>query len=384
MKISFKIICCLTILLIVLQACLDNSKKIVIEQPPYISKQDVKIDTDSSFYDSIVKKISIPRFIVLNEDNETMYSDIDKVLCYSDKYYILDKTGCRVVVSFLSDGKPFRKYGDVGQGPGEYTCPWDIDVDSEHLYILDSNEKKIIQYSVDGNFIKEWKLPFYADAFKKLDNGNFLFNILPNGDTGAQICISDSSISNFKYYLRYDKDYLGGLLTNNIFRKGLMPKSSIYFRASLDTMYLINSNGIPNKTISFDFQDKGLSKRAKNDFIAERKDGKNRINYAFRFGDTPIPIAENLWLGVIYNDKEQYTIIFDSETNRCGGRKFGTHSSIYDINEPVGCDGNGNIIGILDIDIANECYDFSNLDENLKKSLKDGNRIITLHKLNLK
>ena len=46
------------------------------------------------------------------------------------------------VVSFTTTGKAYAKYGKIGQGPGEYIKPWDIDVDSAFVYVLDSNRKK--------------------------------------------------------------------------------------------------------------------------------------------------------------------------------------------------------------------------------------------------
>ena len=51
-----------------------------------------------------------------------MFSYIDKIIEYNNKYYILDKSSLRTVVSFKKDGTPDTKYGRIGQGPGEYMC----------------------------------------------------------------------------------------------------------------------------------------------------------------------------------------------------------------------------------------------------------------------
>ena len=110
-----------------------------------------------------------------------MFSCADKIIEYNNKYYILDQSALRTVVSFKKDGTSDIKYGRVGQGPGEYVFPWDMHVDETGVYVLDTNSKKIIHYTESGTFLSEQKIPFFADAFKRLKNGNFIFNTTPAG-----------------------------------------------------------------------------------------------------------------------------------------------------------------------------------------------------------
>ena len=58
-----------------------------------------------------VYKITIPldeaySFVVLNEGNNIMFSCADKIIEYNNKYYILDQSALRTVVSFKKDGTP--------------------------------------------------------------------------------------------------------------------------------------------------------------------------------------------------------------------------------------------------------------------------------------
>ena len=70
-----------------------------------------------------------------------MYADLDKLIVRNGKYFVLDSFGARTVVSFTKNGDPLGKYGNVGQGPGEYVLPMDMDVDSSGVYILDARAK---------------------------------------------------------------------------------------------------------------------------------------------------------------------------------------------------------------------------------------------------
>lgn len=70
-----------------------------------------------------------------------MFSCADKIIEYNNKYYILDQSALRTVVSFKKDGTSDIKYGRVGQS-GRICFPWDMHVDETGVYVLDTNSKK--------------------------------------------------------------------------------------------------------------------------------------------------------------------------------------------------------------------------------------------------
>lgn len=65
-----------------------------------------------------------------------MFSYANKIIEYNKKYYILDKSSLRTVVSFKKDGSPITRYGRIGQGSGEYVFPWDMEHSSELFHEL--------------------------------------------------------------------------------------------------------------------------------------------------------------------------------------------------------------------------------------------------------
>ena len=353
----------LSLLSFVLYGCSEKGSKVNTEivETKFLHV-DVSVSTD--FYD-ISKNEKCPEFVILEEDEKTMFVDIDRVIESKGLYFLLDRYSARTAVSFTCDGKPFAKYGSIGQGPGEYTFPWDIDVWNDTVYILDSNSKKINKYSRTGEYISEIKLPFQADAFKVLKNGNIIYNLMSTGDQSPSLCLSDSSFCEFRYMLPYPKGYKSGLHTPDVFR--VSNGKLTYYKSPSDTLYIINEDGIPDKGIIFDFKSKGLPEEIKLDFSK-----KNNTTSHLWFVNNPIYMNESLWLGLVEDGCQQYTILFSETENNCGGKVFNNKSSVYDYIEPIGSDSNGNIICVLNYDIAIQCIDYDILPDEIKRKLEDG------------
>lgn len=206
--------CAIPLLLV---GCSDKSKSSATsENGEIISRVEIKLNPE--YYNQVCDNTDKIDYIILNEDKDNMFVDLDKLLIAEGNYYILDRYSSRNVLSFSSKGEPLHKFGNVGNGPGEYMFPQDMDIDSTGVYVLDTNTRKVIRYSHDGTYSSEHKVPFNADAFKRLSNGNFLFNLTPDGVNTSALAITDSLMQPIKYFSAYAKEYLGGVLTNNVLR----------------------------------------------------------------------------------------------------------------------------------------------------------------------
>lgn len=357
----------------VLSCSKDNKKP----QDTDVSQSVINIGMRMDSYDSLCPKFHIS-FIMLKENDETMFIDIDKVRFFNGNYYILDRSSARKLVSFTSDGSPVGSYGRQGDGPGEYVFPWDMDVDSTGVYVLDSNSRKVIRYSHDGTFINESKLSFLADAFKHLQNGNFIFNITPDGKASPSLCITDSSGHILTFFCYYEDGYFGGSTTNNVFRE--TSDGIFYYRSPSDTLIKMDENGNVISRLFFDFMGKGISQIAKKDFLAFRRNEKNK-SY-LRLVDTPFFLSGSLLIGLVEDEKSLYTIICDPVNNMCGSRKFTSNSSVYDIIEPLTSVGDSAVVSLMNEELAYRCRDYATLPDSIKDSLKSGARILVLNTLN--
>ena len=331
----------------------------------------VEIDLSPEYYDYVTGNKTTD-IVVLKEDENTMFVEPDRILDANGKYYLLDSYSGSTVVAFTHDGKPYAHYGRVGQGPGEYNIPRDIDVTEDNIYIL--GDKKIIKYSDDGEYIDEITFPFFAEAFKMLSDGRILLNLGSNGEISPSLVITDSSAKEFTTLISYPDGYVGGWSTNDVFRKA-GDEISFYLSPD-DNMWLFDSNGNFTQAITFDFKQRSFPSEIKLDFLK-----RDRTSHEFLwFDNSPIRMNNGAWIGLVEDGGTQYTVIFSDADRRCGVRPFDKNSSVYDIIEPMCADLDDNIISYLDSEIAARCRDYDSLDPKVRAALEDGDRALVIHK----
>lgn len=366
----------LSFLVGMLSACSYYEKKAESIVSPNCEISTVKISIDEAYYDSVASRISDTTFLILDEDDKTMFSCIDKIMAYRDKFYVLDKNESRTVVSFEKDGSPGHRYGRVGQGPGEYVFPWDMDVDETGVYVLDTNSKKVIHYSEEGTFLGERSLPFFADALKRLKNGNFIFNITPDGKQLPALVVTDSLMNPVGRSNSYPEGYVGGCSTGYIFRNN--GSEVAFYRSPSDTLIMLDESGKTDAFVVFDFLGKAIPEEAKTNYLAFRGSGVTK-DY-LRLVNNPIAVSDSIWVGLVEDGEDQYTILFNPLKDQCGGRKFTDASSVYDMIEPIFSDGKGTLFNLISWELKDRCQDYESLPDTVKNALDNGNRVLLIHK----
>jgi hypothetical protein len=93
----------------------SNSKVITIDVEN-VSSEIIKVD---DILDSV-------KFTALETADDCLIDNIDKIIYHDNKYYVLDCRKTRSLLCFDTDGRFVRKFGSVGQGPGEYVEPTDF------------------------------------------------------------------------------------------------------------------------------------------------------------------------------------------------------------------------------------------------------------------
>lgn len=375
-KITIKFIEVLSLLL-VSQACKKhtsaNEDVGMFEEKAIV----LNISTQRNYYDSLVNNSSIPEYIILQENEETMFAEVGKILCHNNNFFILDRVGSYTAVSFSHDGKPIAVYGRRGNGPGEYVFPWDMDVDDDYVYILDENHKKLILYSHSGKFIKEKKIPFMANGFSLLGKNKYIFSIEPSKKNKNQICITDTTISNLKYCLKRPKKFIGGWVTPNVFRK--IDGGVTYYQAPTDYIYKFNEKGNLTFAWKLNFQGKGVPELAKQDFVEAFS--RNIIKDKLFIMDNPIVMKDGKLISQIDANKGIYTMVINPDTKSCGAKRLDTMMSVSDIIDPKTCDETGRIVCVLDQMFLDNCSDSDQLPDSVVSALKCGNRVLMLKKI---
>ena len=135
-------------------AFIHNPDSVIISVQP--EKDPVEL---SSLIDSV-------RYVILELTDESIVGNIDKLVIFEDRIYILDKLTSSVFI-FDMDGKYLSKISKIGNGPGEYSRLhfFDIEPESRQIVLTDLTTYWNMRYDLDGNFISRKLMPLNTEGF---------------------------------------------------------------------------------------------------------------------------------------------------------------------------------------------------------------------------
>lgn len=104
----------------------------------------------SSIHDlDVLDKLEIVRL----DSDEALFGDIDRMIRYKDRIYLMDKNKTRSVYIYTLSGKYVNKISAYGQGPEEYLQLTDmyINPSDASLNVVTRIDQKIMKYDLAGN-----------------------------------------------------------------------------------------------------------------------------------------------------------------------------------------------------------------------------------------
>ena len=215
----FKIIPAITLLLILASCSNKNGEKIsdkanLLE----INQQDLFKQYKLS---DIVEEVEL---VPLETNDTTLIGQYTKVIVDSLNIYLSDNV-TKTLFIFGRTGKIKAKINALGRGPFEYSEIRDFCILNNGLIaILDTERKKVVYYSSEGQPVSELKLPFYADALEQQGGNILVFNGSSRDD---RIILWDiEQEKRIASYISYDVKYSGRIrkplikYKNNVFWKG--------------------------------------------------------------------------------------------------------------------------------------------------------------------
>ena len=110
-------------------------------------------DRENIVYSAVFGKL---KTVVLGANDSVLIGEISKMQVGRDGIFVLDRNQTKGVYLFSSDGAFVRRFGSVGNGPGEYIAPFDFSLDqkNDELFILDGSKQRINKYDIGtGKFI---------------------------------------------------------------------------------------------------------------------------------------------------------------------------------------------------------------------------------------
>jgi hypothetical protein len=183
-------------------------------------------------------------YVKLERNSECLLGSVNDLVA-SEKYFFV---GSEEVFQFLRNGRFVRKIGKKGRGPGEYTGVLDMAIDesSQRIYILTSEDRKILIFDFKGTFLNSIQLrDRFIQTFDLLDKDNIVLQsgINPYSLVSTEI-INEKGESvvqlNSRVYKTIDPNIDGKLFNVTYeYKKELFVKES-----RNDTVYKITNNGL--------------------------------------------------------------------------------------------------------------------------------------------
>ncbi len=203
-------------------------------------------------------------YVVLETTPQTHISRIFRVVRVPGHFLVWDAGAMEYVKLFIfrEDGSFRSLIHAAGKGPGEYVGIDDFTYNkqSKTILILNRNQQKVLEFDLDGVFIKETKLLFRATKISYLNSGHYAFAeylryIKPdeNGDRNILMLTNDQ----FEVVKKFPSsiDYQGGEKSPWIVSPDLYTLNGElrYRQPNVDSLYTLDQelNLVPLFTFDF-------------------------------------------------------------------------------------------------------------------------------------
>jgi hypothetical protein len=323
----------------------------------------------STLFDSV-------SFVSLKEDKD-FFSRIDKLIIHGEYIYIMDVWTVNSLLVFDNTGAFVRKIGRIGNGSGEYIRLYDFDVDSQFIYMYDRTKMNILKYDLQGNLIKESKMPFRPSGFKVLKNQKYLFALIKE-DNKYQVVRTDSTFNIEESFLPFDNDdFADDKRTDNIFQKS--GEIISYNKYISDTVYLFSAEGELTNKVLFDFGEKAVPQRLRKGSFQKFYSEGDYVYYL----DTPIKI-NRFWIAFTEGTGYQKsTFLYDTDAKEYYFYKWNLKPGqldFSDISRPVFTNSKY-IVGYMDYTVYESLKNKPVLNNSDIAILEDGGHLLCFYHL---
>ena len=380
-------------LLFIIFLCISCSHKGEVMPGPDLNRiiVDELPQNTFSFFDVIEEY----QFIKLETVENALIGRIHKVILVNERIYILDLMSAKGIYSFDIEGRFISKIGNYGRGPGEWIAPQDIafHTDNQTLIVYCSNTRKLIFYSIDGDFIEEIHLGLTFKSMEYINQDTIIafshgvYNHLQDyGELPFDLIAFDTKIQiKHTQFLNHTEAGIGKtvMTMNNYFTKS---DSGIFLNWFFnDTIYFIENHCLYAKPFLYlDFGKKRFTKHELSNLsgleIMERiSEDRNRAIIR------PVHVSDDLILiefaaGIAKeNPDDNYRILFNLKTGEKLKFKDLVYCNSFKWKTPIGVSNDFFVNTIYPYEITCIENDIEGISLNYD-DLEDGNLIILLYR----
>lgn len=221
--------------------------------------------------------VSVVDSIVLDLSKEFRLWSVDRVIEKNGVIYALDWSRKKLVSYSLLTKSPYHVIGRMGRSNKEYLQITGFDVDvNNHIWILDSQSDRVLEYSETGEYLSQRHLKFDAIDIKCLDNGDFMFVLLPFNShqyKNSRVIRCDSKCNLIRNVLLYDMPFDKNALLST-YAVNSVTDSSFYICNNYidDSVTLFGSSGEITLTCTVSFGKYDVPMNARQDLSSHHSD----------------------------------------------------------------------------------------------------------------
>jgi hypothetical protein len=135
---------------------------------------EIPIDLDASIKGKYSEVFSSIEYILLDDPETNLLVNPYKLRFLQNRIYVQD-IGTENFHSFNDQGEYIFSINSEGQGPSEFTRIEDFQVTDDSIFIFDRFLDKILQYNLEGKFIKESKAINQGTGFLKKEGKTLMY-----------------------------------------------------------------------------------------------------------------------------------------------------------------------------------------------------------------
>ncbi|WP_339717035.1 6-bladed beta-propeller [Cyclobacterium amurskyense] len=247
-------------------------------------------------------------------DEAQLNVGLHQIRFYGDKIYNLDIYNCKCISIFNKAGKYIGKIDAYGEGPGEYLDFDALTFVNEELVLLGVYPRKIMWFSLEGEFLRELtlKAPFGPGVFSEFDNRYYSYNSArKTGEFFIQTLNENlqDTINFLPYYSERLESEMSG---RNYFQKS---KQHLYFGMTfLDTIYQFhNQQMVPMFTFDYGNYGQNLEELKRLELRDRLKIINSRVKLYFR---GQYRVSEKQFYTFFSYEKKVYNLFYDREKSQ--------------------------------------------------------------------
>lgn len=310
----------------------------------------VEINLDSGvIHPSISGHVDSLSAINLETGDHSLISDagnIRKIVFKDNKFFILDEKFMSIK-AFDMAGRYLFDLGKLGLGKGEFVHIADMEYYPPHntIMILCEQPRKVTEFTLNGSFVKDSNLDFWASGFAFPSANSRIFYINQNindasGKKNVLFTDSNNAITSTMFDLptniSAEVKFSGGLFSTG---------HSIYFNPVFSDTYYSLSGDTANPVFKIDYGKKAIPAGVGQSELFNRLE-----NFSFQF-NTFVKVKE--WIGFNYLNRQKSTVFFNTISRKMMVSNVSADSlDILFSNSMFECDDE--LVMILDSNILSE------------------------------